>query len=93
MISALNLHRSDGIAEAALVEAMLIGVRLDALDLLLDLSPRRMRRALAMACSFAVCARRYDVTADDVRQALALTEAGARRRAIGFAPWRSGVGP
>ena len=79
------------LAQVALKQAMLLGVPPAALDPVLDLSPRRMRRALEMACSFAVCARRGDVRVEDVRQALALTERVPQRAPIGFVSPRSGT--
>ena len=52
-----------------------------ALDALLDLSPRRMRRVLEMACGFAAAGRRLTVTREDVRGALDLVVRDRRRRA------------
>ena len=52
-----------------------------ALDALLDLSPRRMRRVLELACGFAAAGRRFDVTREDVRGALDLVVRDRRRRA------------
>ncbi len=75
---------AQAIARAAVSEAMLVGVRPDAIDLLLDLSPRRMKRVLEIACGFAVTASRWDVAAADVRQALALTERSDARGRVGF---------
>ncbi len=81
---------AEAIAREVVPDALPVGVRPDALELLLDLAPRRMRRALEMACSFAICALRWDVTAADVRGALALTERADRHRHVGFLPARDG---
>ena len=82
----------DGDGARILAEAVAAGV-LDrsglevvadgALDAILDLSPRRMRRVLEMACGFAAAGRRFAVTREDVRAALDIV-ARDRRRQVGF---------
>ncbi len=74
---------AEAIAAAVLDRSGLKEVAPNALDALLDLAPRRMRRVLELAAGYAAAGRRPVVTVEDVRGALDLA-AGVRRRPAGF---------
>ena len=71
------------IAASVLAQGGLEGVEDEALEAIVDLAPRRMRRVLEMACGFAAAADRPTVTRDDVRASMELVVRDRRRR-IGF---------
>ena len=56
----------------------------DAVELLIELTARKVRQAIEVAHPYAVCAGRDALSADDVRRGMALVRVGADRRAIGF---------
>ena len=60
-----------------------------AVDAILHLSPRRMRRVLELACGFAAAERHFTVMREDVRDALDLVVRDRRRR-VGFLSARTG---
>ena len=72
---------AEAVAAGVLERSGLEVVADGALDALLDLSPRRMRHVLELACGFAAAGRRSAVTREDVRGALDLVVRDRRRRA------------
>ena len=74
---------ADAVAGGVLAQSGLASVADDALVALLDLSPRRMRRVLELACGFAASGGRSVVTCDDVRAAMRLADRNRPFR-IGF---------
>ena len=74
---------AEAIAAAVLERSGLEEVAPGALDALLDLAPRRMRRVRELAAGYAAAGRRSGITVEDVRGALDLA-AGARRQRAGF---------
>ena len=49
------------------------------------MNARQVRKALQLACPYAVCAQRSKIGATDVSKAIALLDRGGRTR-IGFMP-------
>ena len=74
---------AEAIAAAVLERSGLEEVAPEAIDALLDLAPRRMRRVLELASGYAAAGRRPVITVEDVGGALDLA-AGVRRRPAGF---------
>ncbi len=74
---------AEAVAAGVLDRSGLEAVADGALDVLLYLSPRRMRRVLELACGYAAAGRRLALAREDVRDALDLVVRDRRRR-VGF---------
>jgi len=61
------------------------GISGPAVNALLGMNARQVRKALQLACPYAVCAQRSKIGATDVSKAIALLDRGGRTR-IGFMP-------